>query len=99
VWAKLLNREKVDLEDPAYGVWEGTPQCWHGEIGRLRWKRKRPVCGKSRAERIAGNQAGFKVLADFSKGNAGWNVSGVLPETLQKTVSDFRRYSFRGGVD
>lgn len=87
-WAKLLKRDKVDMDDPAYVIWKARRSAGEGD-----WKAalEAEEAGLRQASRehIAANQAGFKVLADFSKGNAGWNVSGVLPETLHSRGSDF----------
>ncbi len=87
-WGKLLKREKVELEDPAYVLWKARRSDAAGD-----WKAALEIeeagLRKVSRERIEANKAGFKVVADFSKGNAGWNVSGVLPDTLQKPGSDF----------
>ena len=87
-WATLLKRDHVDRDDPAYLIWKARRGPGEGD-----WKAalEAEAAGLRQAsrERVAANQAGFKVLANFSKGPSGWSVSGVLPETLHNPGSDF----------
>ena len=87
-WAKLLKREKVELEDPSYGIWKARRSAAAGDWKAALEAEEAGLRQVSR-ERIEANQTGFKVVADFSKGPARWNLSGVLPETLHKAGSDF----------
>ena len=87
-WDRLLKREKVDLDDPAYAIWKARRSAADGDWRTVLEVEQAGLLRASR-ERIAANGAGFKVLADFSEGSAGWNVSGVLPQTLHQPGSDF----------
>ena len=87
-WAKLLKTEKVEMSDPVYLPWmlrrNAAQKGWGVTLAEVQAQLLEN--SKKRAET---NRAGFKVIADFSSGDADWHISGVLPETVRKPVSDF----------
>ena len=88
IWSRLLKREKVEMSDPLYPLWTAlrTAGSKDWRTGLAEAQARLVHDSKKRADE---NQKGFKIIADFSGGAAGWHLSGVLPETVQQAGSDF----------
>ena len=88
VWNRLLKREKVDMSDPLYPLWTALKNKGSGNW-RLSLPEAQANLAQDSKKRADENKKAFNVIADFSGGNSGWHLSGVLPETVQQSASDF----------
>jgi hypothetical protein len=86
LWLKLLDRKKVELEDPLYPVIQMAGSKDRGETWTALWKQYE----KEAADRDQYNRDKFVQVGDFGKQlPAGWSVDGIGLRGGPSSTGDF----------